>query len=128
MLSAPNWMTYVNYANIYYYSSWSLAFNEFQDNSNLDRTPSFSDSNFNAIVPCPVNIIPGRCMFINGTHFLSQRFKEGVSASKNQLQEWSLTHYKNFALNFVFILSSYALNTIVYIIPIPASLKSKFRD
>ncbi|XP_053203807.1 ATP-binding cassette sub-family G member 5-like isoform X2 [Panonychus citri] len=126
-LSAPEWMSYLEFGNIYYYAYWSFSFLEFHDNNNLTQAPALSPTT-NLLEECPMNVIPGKCLFINGTHFLSQRYKEGIDASKNLLPEWSLTHYKNFALNFVFILSSYALNTIVYIIPIPGSVKSKFRD
>lgn len=62
-------------------------------------------------------------MFINGTHFLSQRFTDGTN-----WPEWSINFWRNFSLSFVFVLSSYALNIIVYIVPLPASLKAKFRD
>lgn len=126
MLSAPEWMGYLNYANIYYYSYWSFSFLEFHDNGELTQVPTMLASG--ALESCPVNVVPGKCLFINGTHFLSQRFKEGIDASKNLLPEWSLTHYKNYFLTFVFVLSSFCLDTIVYILPIPGSLKSKFRD
>ncbi|XP_074602676.1 ATP-binding cassette sub-family G member 5 isoform X2 [Brevipalpus obovatus] len=126
MLSAPDWMGYLNMANIYYYAYWSFSFLEYHDNNHLTHSPTVLANG--ALEDCPVNVIPGRCMFINGTHFLSQRFREGIDSSKNLLPEWSLTHYKNYALTFMFILSSYCLNTFVYIIPIPGSLKSKFRD
>lgn len=126
MLSVPEWMGYLNYANIYYYAYWSFSFLQFHDNPQLTQLSTAVGNGLTE--SCPVNVIPGKCLFINGTHFLSQRFKDGIDASKNQLHEWSLTHYKNYFLTFVFVLSSFCLDTIVYIIPIPASLKSKFRD
>lgn len=115
------WLKFVNYANLYYYAGWTLHFNEFYNNPELDRVPSVSDSGI--LLPCPVNVLPGRCMFVNGTHFLSQRFSDGAN-----WPEWSINYWRNFSLSFVFVLSSYALNVIVYIVPLPASLKAKFRD
>lgn len=121
MWAAPDWLNWINFANIYYYSGWTLHFSEFQYNPALDRTPSVAE-NFTTF-GCPVNLVPGRCMFIDGKHFLEQRFNEG-----KDWPEWSLMHWKNFALNYLFILAFYLINTIIYIVPLPASLKSKFRD
>ncbi|KAI1292779.1 ATP-binding cassette sub-family G member 5 [Halotydeus destructor] len=115
------WLKYVNYANPFYYAGWTLHFNEFYNNADLDRTPSLSDTGM--LLPCPANVIAGRCLYVNGTHFLQQRFTEGTN-----WPEWSINFWRNFSLTFVFVASSYALNMIVYIVPLPASLKAKFRD
>lgn len=115
------WLEYLNYANIYYYTGWTLHFNEFQNNPLLDRAPSVSDSGI--ILSCPPNVVPGRCMFVNGTHFLTQRYSQGVN-----WPEFSINYWRNVALPFVFVLTSYALNVIVYVVPLPASLKAKFRE
>lgn len=120
-MNETKWLEYLNYANIYYYSGWTLHFNEFANNEQLDRTPSVTDTD--VILSCPPNVIPGRCMFVNGTHFLSQRYSQGVN-----WPEFSINFWRNFALSFLFVITSYALNVIVYIVPLPASLKSKFRD
>lgn len=53
------WLKFANYANIYYYVGWTMHFNEFYNNADLDRVPSVSDSGM--LLPCPVNVIPGRC-------------------------------------------------------------------
>lgn len=120
-MTETRWLEYLNYANIYYYSGWTLHFNEFATNDLLDRTPSVTDSG--VILSCPPNVVPGRCLFVNGTHFLAQRYSQGVN-----WPEFSINFWRNFALTFVFVLTSYALNVIVYVLPLPASLKSKFRD
>ncbi|RWS20546.1 ABC transporter sub-family G-like protein 12, partial [Leptotrombidium deliense] len=75
VLAAPEWIGYINYANLYYYASWTLHFNEFQNNPQLDRNSALGDD-LSAVYVCPVNVIPGRCLFLNGTHFLTQRFKD----------------------------------------------------
>lgn len=120
-MNETKWLEYLNYANIFYYSGWTLHFNEFANNELLDRTPSVTDTD--VILSCPPNVIPGRCMFVNGTHFLSQRYSQGVN-----WPEFSMNFWRNFALSFLFVITSYALNVIVYVVPLPASLKSKFRD
>ena len=126
-IETGDWLSYFNYANIYFYSSWTLHFNEFHNNPLMERNPALGDD-LSSIIPCPANTLPGKCMFLNGTHFLAHRFREGINASKLLLPEWSLLFWKNFSLVFVFILSSFAINTIVYIVPVSASLKAKFRD
>ncbi|RWS15547.1 ABC transporter sub-family G-like protein 12 [Dinothrombium tinctorium] len=127
MLAAPDWLNYINYANIYHYASWTLNFNEFQNNPQMDRTPALAED-LSTVLPCPVNVLPGRCLFINGTHFLVQRFKEITDAGKSQLPAWSVITLRNFVANFVFAFSAYAFSTIVFVIPLPGSLKAKFRD
>ena len=121
MLAAPDWLYYINFVNIYYWSGWTLNFNEFQHNQALDRSPFVADNA--TLEACQANIIPGKCIFLSGNHFLDQRLKEAKDVS-----EWSLIHWKNFAFIYIFVIAFYLINTIVYIVPLPASLKSKFRD
>lgn len=121
MLAAPDWLYYMNFVNIYYWSGWTLHFDEMQFNNQLVRPPAIADNN--TVEACLSNIIPGKCMFLSGNHFLEQRFKD-----VKDIPEWSLMHWKNFAFIYMFVLAFYIINSIVYIVPLPASLKSKFRD
>lgn len=121
MLSAPDWLYYINFVNIYYWSGWTLHFNEFQDNEALVKLPFIADNM--TLESCQTNIIPGKCVFLDGNHFLDQRLKE-----TKDTPEWSLMYWKNFAFIYIFVIAFYLINTIVYIVPLPASLKSKFRD
>ena len=122
-----SWLSLFNHANPYYYASWTVQFNEFHNNPLLDRLPALGDD-LHSILPCPVNVLPGRCLYLNGTHFLAHRYREGVEASKHLLGEFSLHFWRNFALLHVLVLAAYAINSIVYVVPLPASLKAKFRD
>ncbi|XP_054165493.1 ATP-binding cassette sub-family G member 5-like [Oppia nitens] len=121
MLAAPDWLYYINFGNIYYWSSWTLHFNEFQYNEALVRTPFITDNS--TMESCLANIIPGKCVFLSGNHFLDQRLRD-----VKDIQEWSIIHWKNFAFIYIFVIAMYLFNTIIYIVPLPASLKSKFRD
>ncbi|CAG2100894.1 unnamed protein product [Medioppia subpectinata] len=121
MLAAPDWLYYINFGNIYYWSGWTLHFNEFQDNEALVRTPFMAENS--TVEVCLANIVPGKCVFLNGNHFLDQRLKE-----VKDIPEWSLIYWKNFAFIYIFVIAFYLFNTIVYMIPLTASLKSKFRD
>ena len=120
-MNETKWLEYVNFANIYYYTGWTVHFSEFNHNEMLDRTPSINE--LGILLPCPQNVIPGRCMFVNGTHFLSQRFHQGI-----HWPQFSINFWRNFSLSFLFVLTSYALNIIVYVLPLPATLKAKFRE
>lgn len=59
-ISTGDWLSYFNYANIYYYSSWTLHFNEFHNNALMERNPALSDD-LASIIPCPANVVPGKC-------------------------------------------------------------------
>lgn len=121
MVASTNVLYYINWINIYYWSSWTLHFNEFQFNPELVRVPY---STYNHTVElCANNITPGKCMFLSGNHFLDQRLRD-----VKDIPEWSLIFWKNFAFIFIFVISSYLINTVIYVIPLPASLKAKFRD
>lgn len=121
MLASSNILYYLNWLNIYYWSSWTLHFSEFQFNPELVRVPHQSVNN--TIELCSANIVPGKCMFLSGNHFLDQRLRD-----IKDIPEWSLIFWKNFAFIFIFAVSSYLINTVIYVIPLPASLKAKFRD
>ena len=121
MLAASNALYYANWLNIYYWASWVLHFNEFQFNSEMVRVPYMAANN--TIELCNANIVAGKCMFLSGNHFLDQRLRD-----IKDIPEWSLIFWKNFAFIFIFALSSHLINTVIYVIPLPASLKAKFRD
>lgn len=125
--TVSSWSGLLNAINPYFYAGFTLQFNELHDNPQLDRMPALDDD-YRSILPCPVNVLPGRCLFLNGTHFLAHRYREGVDASKHLLPEFSLHFWRNFALLHVIVLSVFAITSIVYVLPLPASLKSKFRD
>ena len=121
MLASPNIYYYINWFNIYYWAGWTLNFMEFQFNTDLVRVPHVSTNN--TVELCSANIVPGKCMFLSGNHYLDQRFKD-----IKDIPEWSLIFWKNFAFIFIFAIGSDLINTVIYVIPLPASLKAKFRD
>jgi ATP-binding cassette subfamily G (WHITE) protein 5 (sterolin 1) len=127
LTSVQSWLPLVNLINPFFYAGFALQFNELHDNSALDRLPALGED-LRSILPCPVNVLPGRCLFLNGTHFLAHRYREGVDASKHLLPEFSLLFWRNFALLHVIVLGAFAVTSIVYVLPLPASLKAKFRD
>lgn len=121
MLASPNILYYINWLNIYYWAGWTLHFIEFQFNTDLVRVPHVSTNN--TVELCSSNVVPGKCMFLSGNHYLDQRFRD-----IKDIPEWSLIFWKNFAFIFIFAIGAYLINTVIYVIPLPASLKSKFRD
>lgn len=72
---------------------------------------------------CAGNLLPGECLFLSGNHFLDLRLRDARDTA-----EWSLTFAKNFAFIPIFAVASLLINTVIYVVPLPASLKAKFRD
>ena len=107
------WLSYLNYVNIYYYVGRMLHFNEFQDNGNLDNVPAIVDhslkSGLLSVISCS-KIIPGRCLFLSGNHFLNMRY--GIESE-------FLIH---FLLPFILICITLIINLIIYSIRIPIKL------
>lgn len=121
MMAAPPAAYYLNWFNLYYWAGWTLHFGEFQFNEDLVRVP-YAAAN-RTLQLCAGNIIAGKCVFLSGNHFLDQRLKD-----VKDVPEWSLVFWKNFAFVFIFALAAFLINTVVYVVPLPASLKAKFRD
>ncbi|KAL3242495.1 hypothetical protein MRX96_021110 [Rhipicephalus microplus] len=65
----------------------------------------------------------GRCFFVNGSHYLGHKYRMGRGQAEVDVQYWL-----NFGLCFAFVGSFCLVNVISHIIPLPASIKSKFRD
>lgn len=110
------WLSYLNYTNIFYYVGRMLHFNEFKNNGNLENVPAIVDhslkSGLLSVISCS-KVIPGRCLFLSGNHFLSTRY--GIESE-------FLIH---FFLPFILICITLIINLIIYSIRIPIKLISR---
>ena len=63
------------------------------------------------------------CRYINGTHYLQEKYgyEEGDVAAI--MDTWF-----NLGISFVFPLGLFFLNLVLYLIPLPAFVKAKFRE
>ncbi|XP_023240853.1 ATP-binding cassette sub-family G member 5-like [Centruroides sculpturatus] len=117
--SLPDMLYYLSYGIIYRYAGAFLNYNEFADHPQLDHAPYFNGSDR---VPCPNNNnIPGRCLYLNGTHYLSQRYHINSSFYGNDLN-----FELNFIICFVFACGMWIANVVLYLLPVPLSIKEKF--
>lgn len=113
----PDWAYYASYGVMHRYAGAFLYQNEFENYAAFDYVPSLNGTS------CGPNVDPGRCFFVNGGHFISQKYRSGRGTAQVDLQYWL-----NFGLSFGFIGAMYLVNVILHIIPLPASIKIKFRD
>ncbi|XP_064476480.1 ATP-binding cassette sub-family G member 5-like isoform X2 [Ornithodoros turicata] len=116
----PDWAYYLTYAVMHRYAGAFLQQNEFDMHPGLEYLPSLNGT---GSYSCGPNVDPGRCFFINGTHYLGHKFRTGRGQSEVDIQYWL-----NFGLCFAFVGGFYVVNVISHIIPLPSSIKSKFRD
>lgn len=80
----------------------------------------------NASVLCPDNNAEYGCRYRNGTYYLLERYhfpENGLDLGRQDLELWS-----NFGLSFAFFGGMLVLNLVLYLVPLPSFIKSKFRD
>ena len=78
---------------------------------------------------CLIFLVKSKCEFfhpsryINGTHYLQEKYgyEEGDVAAI--MDTWF-----NLGISFVFPLGLFFLNLVLYLIPLPAFVKAKFRE
>lgn len=113
----PDWTYYLTYATLQRYAAAFVQQNEFEMHPGLENLPSLNGS------ACGPNVDSGRCFFVNGSHYLGHKYRMGRGQAEVDVQYWL-----NFGLCFAFVGSFCLVNVISHIIPLPASIKSKFRD
>lgn len=113
----PDWTYYLTYATLQRYAAAFVQQNELDMHPGLENLPSLSGA------PCGPNVDSGRCFYVNGTHYLGHKFRMGRGQAEVDVQYWL-----NFGLCFAFVGSFCLVNVISHIVPLPASIKSKFRD
>ncbi|KFM80679.1 ATP-binding cassette sub-family G member 5, partial [Stegodyphus mimosarum] len=119
LTALPEWFYYVSYGVIYRYAGAFLQENEFSDNQRLDHANYLNGTE---ALSCPTNI-PGSCVYVNGNHYLLQKYPGNGRIEDSDLQYWM-----NFGLCFVFVGGMWVINTILHLIPLPAFIKTKFRN
>lgn len=113
----PDWTYYLTYATLQRYAAAFVQQNELDMHPGLENLPSLNGS------ACGPNVDSGRCFFVNGSHYLGHKYRMGRGQAEVDVQYWL-----NFGLCFAFVGSFCLVNVISHIIPLPASIKSKFRD
>ncbi|KAK0166644.1 hypothetical protein PV327_004136 [Microctonus hyperodae] len=110
----PKWLAAISSALPVRYAS--LAINQLT----ID-TPSFLNLPYNESLSCPG--IPGLCRYPDGRAYLVERFtREGENISQ------VLNIDLNLLISLAFALGLVILNSIFYLLPLPAKIKAKFRE
>lgn len=65
------------------------------------------------------------CRYLDGGAYLVERYAQGTT--DNSISEILDSHF-NLIVTFVFPISAAVLNCLLYLIPLPAFIKAKFRD
>lgn len=110
----PNWLAAVSLALPTRYVSLAL-------NQLAMDTPAFANLPYNETVPCPG--VAELCRYPDGKTYLIERFtREGENISE------VLNVDLNLLISLAFSVGLIILNSVLYLIPLPARIKSKFRE
>ncbi|GAB6028958.1 hypothetical protein CHUAL_004753 [Chamberlinius hualienensis] len=114
----PDWLYYLSYVMVFRYAGAFLNENEF--GNNLIDLPSYR---VNQTYACDRNSEPG-CAFVSGNHYLNLRFRaDDLGFSTDDYR-----YFLNFWVCFIFYGGMIVVNTISYLMPLPAFIKNKFRE
>ncbi len=61
--------------------------------------------------------------YVNGSHYLEEKFGFGDDELVHFLDRWF-----NLGISFVFPVGLFLINLVLYMIPLPAFVKAKFRE
>lgn len=116
----PDWLYYLTYVTQTRYAG---AFLNEQHFINISTVPALMDDNHP--LPCPIgNTQPNYgCRYINGSHYLRERYHVNHAPYDDDLRFWM-----NYGFTFLFTAVMFVANVILHIVPLPAFIKSKFRD
>ncbi len=75
-------------------------------------------------LPCRSSQFGFGCRYVDGTHYLEERY--GFSGGQDL--EFFLDRWFNFGVCFVFPAALFLVNAVLYLVPLPAFVKAKFRE
>ena len=116
----PEWLYYLTYVTQSRYAAAFLNEQHFRD-----LTAFESIANLTTLITCPrtATFSSYGCRYVNGTHYLRERYHVEHPPYEDDLRLWM-----NFSFNFLFAGVMFVATIILHIIPLPAFVKSKFRD
>ncbi|XP_012257916.1 ATP-binding cassette sub-family G member 5 [Athalia rosae] len=110
----PDWLSAVSTALPTRYASLAL-------NQLVIDVPGFSNLPYNETISCPGD--PNFCRYPEGQTYLIERFtREGENLSE------VLNTNLNLLISLAFAFGLVILNSVLYLLPLPASIKAKFRE
>ncbi|XP_064091004.1 ATP-binding cassette sub-family G member 5-like [Macrobrachium nipponense] len=118
LVGLPDWLYYLGHVIVFRYAAAVL-----HEQAFLDKLPNLP---VNSTADCPDNNAEYGCRYRNGTYYLLERYhfpENGFDLGRNDLDLWY-----NFGLCFSFFGGMLVLNLVLYLVPLPSFIKSKFRD
>ncbi|XP_059096389.1 ATP-binding cassette sub-family G member 5-like isoform X1 [Tigriopus californicus] len=121
LLGLPNILTYMSYGSHARYVGITLNSIEFFDQENLNNLGWQDDEG--RIFPCNGNTFGFGCRYINGTHYLQETYGLLTVNLDELMNVWH-----NALISVSFFVGMFALNLVLYVLPIPLFIKLKFRE
>ena len=115
MRGLPEWLYYLTYVTQPRYAGAFLNQQIFQQ---YDQALPILK---NITRSCNTNAWSEGCLYVNGTHYLEERYFNGG-------ERIDLNYYLNFGICFAFPVIAFIVNLVFYSIPLPGLVKSKFRE
>ena len=120
--SLPELVYHLTYIVQPRYSGAVLNKLEFHDKSSLVLLP-WRNETTGDVFTCSKDNFNFGCRFVNGTHLLAQKYNYPGIDLDTMLDPWT-----NTAINFAFPGVVLLANMILYLVPLPAFVKAKFRE
>jgi len=121
--SLPEILYHLTYITQSRYTGALLNQVEFHDKTSLVSLRWINDTN-NQLYSCDDgNNFGFGCRYFNGTYYLQEKYGHEEGAVEAVMSTWF-----NLGLAFVFPVTLFFLNLILYLIPLPAFIKAKFRE
>ncbi|KAL7635184.1 UNVERIFIED_CONTAM: hypothetical protein RMT77_014170 [Armadillidium vulgare] len=117
------------YYDNFYYLTYGIIFryvSAFLHEQMFDN--KFSHFGFNSTISCESNNGAYGCRYSNGSFYLLERFHISGFSPSDDMRNDDLAFYRNFGVPFAFVGLMTAFNIVLYLVPLPAFIKSKFRE
>ncbi len=118
----PSALAHLTYATQTRYAGAVLHRAEFFNRSSLVELPWLNDNGVE--IACSRSQFGFGCRYINGTHFLAEKYG---FASGAKLDDFFDVWF-NVGVSVVFAVGLFFVNLLLYVIPLPAFVKAKFRE
>ncbi len=117
----PEFLYHLTYITQTRYSGAILNDIEFYNRTSLSHLQWQDDSG--NTMQCQGNTFGFGCRYVNGSHYLKEKYGYEGDELAVFMDRWF-----NFGVCFVFPVGLFIINMILYVIPLPAFVKAKFRE
>ena len=83
---------------------------------------------YNETISCDANNGAYGCRYVNGSFYLLERYHMSSFSPSDDAINDDLDYWRNFGVTFGFVGLMTVFNVILYLVPLPAFVKSKFRE